>query len=133
VGSYPDLDGSLLDGLTNVAGTLSSLFAVGDRLYFTVSSSTTPLTGIGTELWASDGTEQGTILVEDLRPGLASSSPYGFSHVNGTFYFGANDGVHGNELWRVDDDGGVTMVEDLALGSADPPRGRRALRARSRS
>jgi ELWxxDGT repeat protein len=36
----------------------------------------------GTELWRSDGTEAGTLLVKDLEPGPGSSYPSGFVAVS---------------------------------------------------
>jgi ELWxxDGT repeat protein len=53
----------------------------------------------GEELWKSDGTEAGTVLVEDINPGSGSSGPGSLTAVNGALFFGANDGVHGGELW----------------------------------
>ena len=38
------------------------------------------------ELWRSDGTETGTMLVSDIVPGNDSSSPDGLTDVNGTLY-----------------------------------------------
>ena len=43
----------------------------------------------GWELWKSDGTESGTILVKDIDPGHSSSSPRNFVNVNGTLFFSA--------------------------------------------
>src|SRR5262249_35246462 len=42
------------------------------------------------KLWKSDGTEAGTVLVKDIKPG-ASNSPLGnLTDVNGTLFFSAN-------------------------------------------
>src|SRR5207253_1263052 len=53
----------------------------------------------GYELWQSDGTASGTVLVGDINPGSASSSPSDLTNVNGTLFFAADDGSHGAELW----------------------------------
>ena len=45
--------------------------AVGDTLFFTADDGVN-----GNELWKSDGTEAGTVLVKDINPGSGSSSPY---------------------------------------------------------
>ena len=61
--------------LTNVNGTL----------FFTANVGAS-----GSELWRSDGTEAGTVLVKDIYPGSASSSPYQLTNVNGTLFFTAD-------------------------------------------
>ena len=84
--------------------------------------------GSGRELWKTDGTESGTALVADLRPGTeqggawhtlpASSWPIGLTGNGHSLFFAANDGVHGLELWRVSDGnphvklGGVPNVDE---------------------
>ncbi|MCF6130768.1 ELWxxDGT repeat protein [Flavobacterium wongokense] len=56
----------------------------------------------GRELWKTDGTAAGTVLVKDINPGTASSYPNNFMVLGGNAYFCANDGVNGNELWKSD-------------------------------
>jgi ELWxxDGT repeat protein len=77
----------------------------------------------GSELWKSDGTREGTVIVRDVSPGPAgSSSPYGseFINVSGTLFFPANDGSHGNELWKSDGTAaGTVLVSDINPGPAD--------------
>ena len=53
----------------------------------------------GTELWKSDGTAAGTVLVQDINPGSASSSPMWLTNVGGTLFFSADDRTHGRQLW----------------------------------
>ena len=73
---------------------------------------------LGTELWRTDGTTGGTVLVKDINPGSASSIPYGFTELNGKVYFAADDGVHGIELWQTDGtEAGTVMVKDIAPGA----------------
>lgn len=69
---------------------------VGSVYYFAANDVAT-----GVELWRSDGTASGTILVEDIRPGAASSYPQYLRNGRGTLYFAANDGWHGIEPWGV--------------------------------
>jgi len=117
-------------------GTASSLYrystnileAVGTTLYFRADDGTH-----GLELWRTDGTEEGTVLVKDINPGSASSLPHGMSSplvtppqctavLNGVVYFTADDGVHGFELWRSDGtDHGTTMVKDINPTQYYPP------------
>ena len=56
----------------------------------------------GRELWSSDGTEAGTVMVKDIHPG-GSSSPSDLSAAAGTLFFEARDGTHGQELWALVD------------------------------
>lgn len=70
----------------------------------------------GRELWRSDGTESGTLLFKDLRPGPDSSSPTDFVAMGGFVYFTADDGVRGRELWRTDGDTLIELVKDINPG-----------------
>ncbi|HMP79993.1 MAG TPA: hypothetical protein PKD54_11115, partial [Pirellulaceae bacterium] len=38
----------------------------------------------------------------DIRPGAGSSNPLSITNVNNTVFFIANNGTHGNELWKSD-------------------------------
>lgn len=72
----------------------------------------------GVELWKTDGTTGGTVLVKDINPGAAGSEPGRLTNVNGTLFFEANDGVSGWELWKSDGtEGGTVMVKDIRAGS----------------
>lgn len=72
----------------------------------------------GKELWRSDGTADGTIMVKDIRPGSNASSPRNFVTLDGILYFTANDGQNGEELWRSDGtEAGTYMVRNIAPGS----------------
>ena len=83
----------------------------------------------GRELWRSDGTEAGTRLVADMSTGSASSSPGGFTKVNGRILFTADAVIKtgsgrngqttflGRELWRTDGtSAGTALVKDINLG-----------------
>ena len=67
----------------------------------------------GNELWKSDGSEEGTVLVHDFSEGgdggLNELMPY-----NGELYFSADDGNYGDELWKSDgSEGGTVLVKDI--------------------
>ena len=90
--------------LTDVGGTL--FFLANDGLN-------------GRELWTSDGTEAGTVLVKDIRPAQYTSDADWLTDVGGTLFFTAEDGVHGEELWTSDGtEAGTVLVKDINPGSA---------------
>ena len=75
----------------------------------------------GYELWKSDGTEAGTVLVKDIRPGVGLNlyAPRDLTAVNGTLFFEASDVTHGWELWKSDGTAaGTVMVKDIYSGTA---------------
>jgi ELWxxDGT repeat protein len=69
---------------TNVSGTL--FFAADDGTH-------------GFELWESNGSAAGTVMVQDIDPGSANSYPEQLTNVSGALFFSADDGVHGREPW----------------------------------
>ena len=69
----------------------------------------------GNELWKSDGTAAGTVLVEDINPGAGSSVPSYLTNVSGTLFFAASNGVDGIELWKSDGTAaGTVLVKDIS-------------------
>jgi trimeric autotransporter adhesin len=71
----------------------------------------------GRELWKSDGTDAGTVMVKDIYPGN-SAEPYGFSSVNGILFFAAKTASAGHELWKSDGtDAGTVMVQEFIPGA----------------
>ncbi len=79
----------------NVSPRRSSVTAIGNVLYFSSVDDVH-----GEELWRSNGTAAGTVLVKDIWPGSIGSIPDQLTNVNGVLYFRAFDGVHGQEVWR---------------------------------
>lgn len=74
-------------------------------------------TNYGKELWASDGSQAGTVMVKDINPGPAHSTPLFLTEMNGVIYFQADDGVHGTELWRTDGtEMGTYLLADINPG-----------------
>ena len=58
----------------------------------------------GRELWVSDGTPAGTVLVKDILPGVGEGYPSDpYYPLSGMYaYFRADDGVNGKQLWESD-------------------------------
>jgi ELWxxDGT repeat protein len=89
--------------LTNMNGTL----------FFGANNGTS-----GQELWKSDGSAPGTVLVKDIDPGSDGSEPYSITNVNGTLFFQARNGVSGFELWKSNGSAaGTALVKDINPGS----------------
>jgi len=105
--------------LTNLEGTL----------YFTANVSFPTDRATGRELWKSDGTAEGTILVKDINPGpgnaftgqvaTANPPPRHLATVGGRVVFAADDGVSGEELWASDGTvDGTILMQNIAAGAA---------------
>jgi ELWxxDGT repeat protein len=76
--------------------------------------------GTEEELWKSDGTSAGTVLLKDIRPGNTQDSGPSFFGKLGTdnLLFVANDGTHGRELWKTDGTPEKTvLLKDITLGA----------------
>jgi ELWxxDGT repeat protein len=104
--------GLLKDIVTsNGVGPPRELVRLGNVVYFTAYDE-----AHGVELWQSDGTPNGTVLVQDVRLGPESSRPSGLRVVGSSLYFLADDGVQGRELWRTGSGGGAYLVKDIRFG-----------------
>lgn len=69
------------------------------------------------ELWKTNGTAAGTVLVKDINTTLGSY-PNNLTDVDGTLYFTADDGINGNEIWKSNGTMQSTkMVKDISPGS----------------
>jgi len=92
---------------------IERLTAVGDTLYFFAND------GIhGKELWKSDGTTAGTVMVKDIRLGDASSNAQKMFAVGDRLLFQMFDSSVGSELWVSDGTGaGTHLLKDIFNGS----------------
>jgi ELWxxDGT repeat protein len=99
-------------------------YAVGQQLpdpsnqvlvYFSARSP-----GHGRQLWKSDGTAAGTVMVTDVNPGRGGLGPEDIAPAAGTTaMFSGDDGTHGREPWVTNGTtAGTTMYEDLNPGPA---------------
>ena len=84
-------------------------------LYFSACEPTS-----GCELWKSDGTSDGTVLVKDINPGPEASEPdIPPLSVNGALLFGAFEPSTGAELWKTDGTPqGTVLFKDINPGPA---------------
>ncbi len=74
----------------------------------------------GRELWRTDGTPKGTVLVKDIAEGTDSSRITGFYKWRGELYFAADDGTCGKELWKTDGTPeGTRLILDHFWGPSD--------------
>ncbi len=98
---------SMPHDLTNVNGTL----------YFTADDGSH-----GSELWVSNGTTSGTVLMADIYPGALGSNPTGLTWVpeTSTLYYAANNGVHGQELHSFNPLGVGLEADINPVGSSNP-------------
>lgn len=96
-----------------------------NKLYFSAND------GInGVELWVTDGTTAGTLMLKDINtsgdsnPGRIANLTHrntitfrNFTEFNGKLYFSANDGIKGDELWVTDGTtAGTQMLKDIRPG-----------------
>ena len=113
-GTYPyEFNGQTAD-LPN-ASNPRQLTVMNGEVYFMATT-----VEHGTELWKSDGTEAGTMLVKDIRAG-AEDGLYdvdSMTVIGGTLLLSANDGISGTELWKSDGTtDGTELVKDIRPGS----------------
>jgi trimeric autotransporter adhesin len=84
----------------NVAGN-TAFFVAGDEVN-------------GYELWKSDGSPEGTMIVKDINPGLDDGAPGGMFAYKNEVYFGAFDGTSFNySFWKSDgtEEGTIKLAE----------------------
>jgi ELWxxDGT repeat protein len=104
-----------INTLTNGNPIVNNLFYSPslNKVFF---SATNGNTNNGVELWMTDGTEAGTVMVKDINTSFAgaSSSPTAFMDYGGKVYFFANNGINGNEMWVTDGtEAGTTLFKDI--------------------
>lgn len=91
-----------------VLGDSILLFSAGDGTH-------------GAELWKTNGTPEGTVMVKDIRPFDPAQADYHISEMKeiaGIAYFRANNNLAGSEPWRSDGTAeGTYMLRDIASGS----------------
>ncbi len=104
----------LLDIQVGLEGSSPRYFTeVNGTLFFTADD------GInGTELWKTDGTVNGTVMVKDIYVGSDNSAPSILTNINGKLYFKAADNTHGREVWISDGtETGTVLLKDIKPGT----------------
>lgn len=96
----------------------TDLVSVGGNVFFAASDGAD-----GVQLWKSDGTASGTVMVTSLNTGGGGLNPASLTNVNGTLFFTGNDGADGVQVWKSDGStAGTVMVSNLqpSSGTAAP-------------
>lgn len=95
----------------------SDFAATNDKVFFQANDGTHE-----GELWVSDGTESGTVLVKDInpQPWPESGGPSDMVALGPKVYFSADDYTNGRELWVSDGTpSGTQMVSDIYAGAGN--------------
>jgi ELWxxDGT repeat protein len=112
---FADIEDANLDGLYRTDGTAAGTVLITTMKQFFVSAYYEFLVADnyfffnaldkeeGQELWQSDGTENGTFIVQDLYAGSSNDGdPQYLTVFNDALYFAATDKEHGRELFKYD-------------------------------
>lgn len=95
-------------GIVKKIGIPHEITEMGGTLYFSSSDVN------GRELWKSDGTLGGTMMVKDICSGICSSDPNDLTVIGNTLFFAADNGAAGEELWKTDGtETGTVMVANI--------------------
>ncbi len=96
-------------GLTflNAVIAVTDLTVSGTKAFFVGDS------GAGQELWVTDGTAAGTVMVKDIELGALGSDPAGLTAYDGGVIFTADDQIHGRQVWFSDGTAGGTRLLDI--------------------
>jgi ELWxxDGT repeat protein len=92
-----------------LAGLPGTLTAVNGKVFFVADDGTH-----GLQLWTTDGTAGGTVMVPGLNAGPDGSDPANLTAVGGTLFFTATDGTS-TGLWKING----TTPTFLAAGAAN--------------
>lgn len=97
----------------NNSSSPEELTRVSNKVFFTAD-----VNFFGRELWVTDGTSLGTMMVKDINRGILTSLPKNFIDLKGLLIFTADDGENGVELWRSDGtSSGTYLIKDIANGN----------------
>ncbi|MFO0978627.1 MAG: ELWxxDGT repeat protein [Planctomycetaceae bacterium] len=109
-------DGTSAGTTQLVAGSPTQITVVGSTAYFVHDNAVAG----DTELWKTDGTVAGTVLVKDIYPGGTGSFPTSLYNMNGTLYFSAAEPTSGVQLWKSDGTAaGTVLVKAIFPGATN--------------
>ena len=110
-----------------ISGEPEELTVYNNYLYFSADDGPFAATNYGRELWKTDGTEIGTVLVKNIGvdpndPNQPyNGSPQDFFIYNNELYFFADNGTNGFEPWKTDGtEAATTLVKNLGDDSISP-------------
>ncbi len=99
--------------------TITEITKVGDVIFFAADDGVN-----GLELWKSDGSPSGTVLVKDINKGIYSSSLSGLTEYKGLLYFSAFENINGQELWVSDGTAdGTKILKNIRSNSLPRDKG----------
>ena len=105
-------------GSNDYVSLCTKMTPLGNNLFFHGFNLTN-----GTELWKTDGTSNGTVMVKDINA-TGSADPEFLISFNGNVYFQATEAAYGNELWKTDGtDAGTVLVKDINPTGDSTPTG----------
>ena len=81
--------------VTSSGNNCEYMFVHNNTLFFAANDGS-----VGTELWKSDGTSNGTVLVKDIRSGSLDGLPKRFFTIGDTLYFSARTSAAYNGIWK---------------------------------
>jgi ELWxxDGT repeat protein len=93
---------------------------INGQMFFAADAN---LSGGDIELWKTDGTPDGTLMVKNINPGFNASLPSYLTKVDSLLFFSAKTETTGRELWRSDGTAaGTFLVKDAVPGinGSDP-------------
>jgi ELWxxDGT repeat protein len=100
---------------SNLGDYAANLTLFRNEIYFSADDGNTN----GNELFKSNGTYAGTVLVKDIYPDYYDAYPGNLTVVDTMLYFTANNGKIGKELWITDGtSSGTKLVKDIYTGAA---------------
>lgn len=105
-------------------GNVNSLVAVSDTQFVFEANDETAATAAGQELWVSDGTPGGTMMLMDINSGASGSTISWMTPVDGGAIFYATDGIEIGIYFTDGTVSGTMLISDLSLHN-----GAKALRA----
>lgn len=110
---YPGVIPGGMQAGTPQSGNPTNFTTVDGQVFFAASAG-----DFTQEVWKTDGTPGGTMLVKDVYSGIPGYSLTNFINYNGILVFTVYSGGGGNELWKSDGTtGGTTMIKALPGGN----------------